>query len=106
MGDELNNPDSTWLDNKFDVFSVHEDSANNSLQLILITLALILAIFIKSENRKWLFSLVFSIVLGFIIYSLLLKWQVWASRLQLPLLCWGVFYSQLCFPGILIKSPS
>lgn len=90
FGDELSNPDSTWLNNKFEVFfSTHEDSANNPLHILLITLSLLILPFLWHPNRKYLLCLVFSIIVGFLLYSLLLKWQLWASRLQLPLFILG-----------------
>lgn len=90
LGEELHNPDSTWMNNKFNVtFSTHEDSANNPLHLLLITLALLILPFLKGKDRKYIICLVFSVFIGFILYSLLLKWQIWASRLQLPLFILG-----------------
>ncbi len=90
FGDELNNPDSTWLDNKFGVsYSTNEDLAGNFLHILLLSLSLLLIPLFCGNHRKYLFLIAFSVVIGFFLYSLLLKWQIWASRLQTPLFMLG-----------------
>jgi 4-amino-4-deoxy-L-arabinose transferase-like glycosyltransferase len=90
FGDELKNPNSTWLENEFTVnFSTHEDSAGNFVHILLITIALFLISFIKNGEKKYVYGLVFTILLGFLLFSALLKWQIWTARLQLPLFMLG-----------------
>jgi hypothetical protein len=90
FGDELKNPDSTWLDNEFAVnFSTHEDLAGNFVHILLITIALFLIFRIRAEEKKYVYGVVFTIVSGFLLFSALLKWQIWSARLQLPLFVLG-----------------
>ncbi|MBK8147066.1 MAG: glycosyltransferase family 39 protein [Acidobacteria bacterium] len=94
FGAELKNPDSTWLDNEFKVeYSTHEDLAGNLLHILLVTFALGLALFAarraRDDNAIYIAGLVFTIGFGVLLFSALLKWQIWAARLQLPLLMLG-----------------
>ncbi len=91
LGKELTNPDSTWLDNEFTVqFSTHEDLAGNPLHMAVVTIALLIAIFLaRRGGASDIFAIIFTIALGSLLFSALLKWQIWAARLQLPLLMLG-----------------
>jgi 4-amino-4-deoxy-L-arabinose transferase-like glycosyltransferase len=85
FGDELKNPDSTWSDNQFKVeFSAHEDLTGNFAHALLISLALLLVFLVRGQETKYAYGAAFAIFLGFILFSFLLKWQIWGSRLQLP----------------------
>ncbi len=91
FGDELKNPDSTWSDNQFFiVYSSHEDSVGNFVHLWLITFALLAVFLIRRESgTKYIYAAAFSVAFGFLLFSILLKWQIWGSRLQLPLFMLG-----------------
>ena len=90
FGDELKNPNSTWLENEFAVtYSTHEDLAGNFVHILLITLTLLLIFFVKDDEKKYIYGIVFTILLGFLLFSALLKWQIWSARLQLPLFMLG-----------------
>jgi 4-amino-4-deoxy-L-arabinose transferase-like glycosyltransferase len=92
FGDELKNPDSTWMadDFGFEVkYSTHEDHAGNFVHILLITLALLLIFWVRGDERRYLYGAAFTIVFGYVLFSLLLKWQIWGSRLQLPLFMLG-----------------
>lgn len=92
FGDELKNPDSTWMaeDFGFDItYLTHEDRAGNFVHILLITTALLLIFLIPGDNRRYIYGAAFSIVFGYVLFSLLLKWQIWGSRLQMPLFMLG-----------------
>lgn len=90
FGDELKNPDSTWLDNDFAVnFSTHEDLAGNFVHILLITIALFSIFLVRGEEKKYIYGIAFTIILGFLLISAVLKWQIWTARLQLPLFMLG-----------------
>jgi uncharacterized membrane protein len=94
FGAELKNPNSTWLDNEFKVeYSTHEDLAGNFLHTLLITLALPLLIFAARRSEtdvlRAVGGAIFTIVLAIVLFSILLKWQIWTARLQLPMMMLG-----------------
>lgn len=67
--------------------SNHEDEAANPLHFWLI-LAGCMAILIK-RRRDASAAFVLQLIVAFLLFSALLKWQIWASRLQLPLFVLG-----------------
>jgi 4-amino-4-deoxy-L-arabinose transferase-like glycosyltransferase len=91
FGDELKNPDSTWSDNQFFiVYSGHEDRVGNFVHLWLITFALLGVFLIRREpGAKYVYGAAFAVAFGFLLFSILLKWQIWGSRLQLSLFMLG-----------------
>ena len=90
FGDELKNPDSTWLNNEFGInYSTHEDLTGNFVHILLITVALILFFFVRGTEKTYVYGAALAIFGGFILFSALLKWQIYASRLQMPLFFFG-----------------
>ncbi len=90
FGDELKNPDSTLAENPFTFsYSTHEVSAGNFAHILFITVALLLVFLFPGDNRKYVLILAFSVLTGFVLFSAVLKWQSWASRLQTPLFLVG-----------------
>jgi len=92
LGPELNNPDSTYLAYKikFEIpQTVNEDNAGNLIHTILLTLACFAAFGCAGEERRTVFITAVSIVGGFVIFCIVLRWQPWASRLHLPLFMIG-----------------
>lgn len=103
FGDELKNPDSTWWwENEYAInYSTHEDGAGNFVHILLITLALPLVFLVRIDDKKYLYGAAFSVLLGFILFSLLLKWQMWASRLQMPLFLLGCVLAAIVIARLL-----
>lgn len=64
-----------------------EDYSGNTIHLILIFMTIIAAFFVfrNAPKRAFSYLMIFSLVMAFILFSLVFKWQIWGSRLQLPL---------------------
>jgi len=86
LGEELNNPKTTFMDSEFIIpFARHEDDAGNLPHFLLICFAIpFLAVTHLSEKRTvcWYAA---TIVMAALLYCVVLKWQPWASRLHTPL---------------------
>lgn len=81
--DEMNNPDNTWAGTSFAIsHNRHEDLTGNNIHILLIVFSLI---FIYKIRKDISWPLISSIVIGFLLFCLTVKWQPWGSRLQLPL---------------------
>ncbi len=90
LGNELNNPNSNLLDIPFRVsYSDDEVDAGNFFQIILLTISLFLIFSFRNKNRKNVLVAAFTLVFGFILFSGLLKWNPWLSRLHLPFFMLG-----------------
>jgi hypothetical protein len=90
LGNELNNPDSSYLGHEFYIpNTVHEDTVGNMLQIILLSIACLAAFACARNQRRTVLISALSIIAGFTIYCVLLRWQPWASRLHLPLFMLG-----------------
>ena len=90
LGNELNNPDSSFLEIPFRIgYTDDEADAGNFIQILLLTICLILVLRYKGKNRKEVLVAAFTIVFGFILFSGLLKWNPWLSRLHLPFFMLG-----------------
>ena len=90
LGIDVSDPHTTWTGTKFGITSfdslLHEDSAGNFLHLLLIIFTIILCLTTKRIRRQKYSIVYLAIVVAmFLVFSFLLKWQPWHSRLQLPL---------------------
>ena len=85
MGLDVNDPRTTAFgEYKVRLTSTHEDTAGNGLHMLLI-LGFYLALLIR--RRDWPFGVRYLAVcagMGFVLFSLLYKWLMFGSRLQLP----------------------
>jgi hypothetical protein len=86
FGDMLSNPETTFPGSVFQIhYVINEDESGNLLHFILLVgMILALPFFTTKEDRRvylYLASLIFCILL----YSVLLKWQPWGTRLQLAI---------------------
>ncbi len=88
IGADPNDPATTWTGVSFHVprANMHESRAGNPMHLLLIVLTLPLLVMLRSMGplgaALWLAA---GLVLAFIAFAGLLKWQPWHSRLHLPL---------------------
>jgi hypothetical protein len=85
--------------------NTHEDFAGNTIHAILIVISLMLLIGNKiSGIKKWqnkpvIDLYVLTLLGGFLIFNALIKWQIYASRLQLPqFVLWCPIVAIVLFP--------
>lgn len=89
IGIAPDDPRSTWPGRRFEVIRpvVHEDLAPNGLHLLLIVAAVVAVWCRRAAGRLRAYSA--CLVLAFLLFCLLLRWQPWHSRLHLPLFVLG-----------------
>ena len=89
IGIALDDPRSTWPDTRFEVRrpAAHEDLAGNGLHLLLIGAAMVGAWRGRGERRLRAFA--GCLLVAFLLFCLVLRWQPWHSRLHLPLFVLG-----------------
>ncbi len=89
IGISPDDPRSTWPTTRFEVIPpfAHEDLAGNGLHLLLVAVAMVAAWRSRFEGR--LRSYVGCLVVAFLLFCFLLRWQPWHSRLHLPLFVFG-----------------
>ncbi|MFC1764926.1 glycosyltransferase family 39 protein [Planctomycetota bacterium] len=86
LGDQLNNPQTTFLTSEFAIPSTrHEDTAGNLFHFMLIVLALICIPLVKGPQKRSIWGYAVMLVLAAILFSVVLKWQPWGGRLHTPL---------------------
>lgn len=85
---DVNDPKTTWRDNKFRVgrLTRHEDLSGNFLHVTLAFAALLTLVFSRAKGKAGTATLccVSAVVAGFLLFCLILKWQPWHGRLLLP----------------------
>ncbi len=86
MGIGVNDPRTTWGRQQFHIpsLSTHEDSTGNTAHLLLILTTATLMIIVKPRQLLRTAYLA-AMVVSFLLFCFILKWQPWNSRLQLPL---------------------
>lgn len=89
---DINDPSRTWPGTQFAIgwgnltLLRHEDFSANFIHLLLILFGLFLWLARKElRENKYLTSHIISVILGFLMFCLLFKWQPWHSRLHLPI---------------------
>ncbi|MCU0511622.1 MAG: hypothetical protein MUE40_03535 [Anaerolineae bacterium] len=88
IGLDVNDPRTTFPWNEFELPPIwqmfNEDRAGNPLHLLLLALALLLYPLRRRAQSRPLTLYLLALLAQFALFSLLLKWQVWGTRLQLP----------------------
>ena len=81
----ITDPRTTFLNTRFELTPyIHEDTAGNPLHLVLEGLAIVVCLWSwHGGSRRNLYAV--CICAGFLLFCVILKWQPWISRLQLPL---------------------
>jgi hypothetical protein len=74
----------TWRGERFALrWTRHENAAGSPLHLLLLTVALVVLV-IGARRRPVVLAYVAALVVGWVAFSAVLKWQPWHSRLHLP----------------------
>lgn len=90
LGNEANNNEANFMGASFAmVYSNHEDDAGNFILIILITIAILSLIILRKKFDKNVFIAAVTLVFGFLLLSILLRWNPWLSRLHTPLFMLG-----------------
>lgn len=98
IGLDINDPKTTYYDTKFTVLPIiypQEDIVSNPLHMLIIIFAGILLIYKKFRMLlKVNIILLYVLVVGsFVVFSIILKWQPFHSRLQIPFFIAGTIVS-------------
>jgi 4-amino-4-deoxy-L-arabinose transferase-like glycosyltransferase len=100
VGIALDDPRSTWPGTRFEVIppAANEDLAGNGLHLLLIAAAMVGAWCLRRDDRLHAFAA--CLIAAFLLFCLLLRWQPWHSRLQLPLFVLATPLVGVIFEGL------
>ncbi len=90
LGISPNDPRTTWPGENFHIarFSRNEDTAADPLQFLLLLAAAVIS-FIYWRRRKDHAVYMGGLILAFVLFAFVLRWQPWHSRLELPLMVLG-----------------
>ena len=90
LGISPNDPRTTWPGENFHIarFSRNEDTAADPLQFLLLLAAAVIS-FIYWRRRKDYAVYMGGLILAFLLFAFVLRWQPWHSRLELPLMVLG-----------------
>ena len=90
LGEEINNPASTFGDSKFQVsFNISDDYSGNLLHFLLLSLSFLIIPLNRKDQKTIINQYLLSIVISIIFFSAMFKWQPWGSRLQAPIFLLG-----------------
>ena len=100
IGLNLNDPKNTWFGTAYTTqFSIHEDQAGNTFLLILFGIVLVYLVQKGNIYGKYFWCC----IAGFVIFSILFKWQPWHSRLELPLIACSCVFAGLIIDSVISK---
>ena len=88
LGRDVNDPRTTWLEGGFRAYSFtqgDEDTAAAPVHLLLFVLLTVFVARLPHETRRAALMLLFVLLAGFLLFCLVLKWQVWHVRLTIAL---------------------
>ena len=98
LGISINDSGITFGSHRFGIpFSFHENIAGNFLHFVFIT-ASITIFFISSQRKEGrdLMNYCITVAAAFVLFALSLRWQIWGSRLHLPLfVLWSPFVAMV-----------
>lgn len=99
LGIDVNDPRTTWGGSdpnepkfKINYISTNEDNAGNLIHLILIFISMIIILKVEKLREKNITTYLLAISMSFILFSFVFRWQIWHSRLHLPIfVLWSPF---------------
>ena len=94
LGLDVNDARITHAGTIFEIssLSLHEDVAGSPIHFVLIIISLMLYVWRKDLQKRRATLYALAITCGFLLFSLVLRWQPWHCRLLLPLLVlWSAF---------------
>jgi hypothetical protein len=98
LGPLASQPQSTFDNKPFQlVFFINEDYAGNLFHFLFLSGALLFTLALYKKQSRLIKQFVLSILLALMLFSALIKWQPWVSRLQLPLLIYGTILISFMF---------
>ncbi len=71
-------------------YLINEDESGNFIHFILLNITLVLLLVSWKKNAPYINIYVISLFLSIILFSGLLKWQPWGTRLELPIFSLGI----------------
>jgi 4-amino-4-deoxy-L-arabinose transferase-like glycosyltransferase len=84
LGLDPDDPKTTWLEARFQPkFNLLEDTAPDPLQILLVVVAILSGAWIRDRR---LAGYLLAVSISFLLFSEMLRWQPWHSRLLLPLI--------------------
>jgi hypothetical protein len=85
VGLDVNDPATTWYQTRFVVgpLRLAEDAASNGAHLILIGMSFGAAVIWRRPRRLVIYTV--AVVVSFLAFSAIFRWQPWHTRLELPL---------------------
>lgn len=90
LGDSVSDQDTTFPGASFQIrFVINDDESGNPIHLLLILISIFLVIISRKQKDLNLYPHIGAIILSIFLFSLILKWQPWGSRLQLPIFMFG-----------------
>lgn len=90
VGLDANDPATTWPGVTFRVTrSLHEDRAVNPIHFVLLCAAFVVLLVRRRNASGRLLGYAAALVVAFLLFALVLRWQPWHGRLHLPLFVLG-----------------
>jgi hypothetical protein len=90
LGPKVSNPESTFPGATFQVqYLINEDEAGNLLHFILLTVIIVLTVWYQRLKDEHSWKYISGIIISIVLFSLMIKWQPWGVRLQLPIFMLG-----------------
>jgi hypothetical protein len=94
LNEKIDNPRTNFNGTKFHLkkWHHHEDDASNILQILIFFICIILFLFNLNKFASFVWLLLLIPLTDFFIFSVVLKWQPWHTRLETPIFFLMLFF--------------